>query len=421
MRIADTRAPLSHSRTRSAPSRHLFELDARDLTVSPRTGQMPTFTRAGSGSYVDSRGNVRVAPYGMPRFTVAGGRVGLLMERAATNYVKASEDLASETYWARSFGATVAAISGPGIAGYRVTDARADAHSTISQAVVMPAAWWTLSLHWRAGTAPSSYVSLGAAIVAAIAAGEDGAPVVTTSAGRYLGAERRADGWWRVLLGSTASQGSGAAGLNIGAARDLGGSTALQGYVDMTAVQVEAVPTPSSYVRSVGATQGTRAADRLSYPLGWLPRDLTIYAEWARPAWVGIAAPSGHRTAVSVGGDSSFVGCKSGTAGLVGAYGVGDGVAAVETAYPAGALGDTVRSAARFSSVASALAVEVEVEGAASAASGPVGGVLGAYGLPTIGVGSHDGGAGNEFDGLLYRVRVRAGAWGVTQMIGGGG
>lgn len=413
------RAPLARSRTRPAPSQYLFEFDALDLTVTPRTGQAPTFARTSAGSYVDSRGYVRVAPHSMPRFTcvAAADRVGLMLERATANLALASEDLADGARWTAAGGIGVAQVAGPGVAAQRLTDASGAAEGAVTQAVACGAGPRSLSLLWRAGTSAGTVVALGAEVRALVAPGVGGAPVVTVAAGLYLGAEPLADGWWRILLSTTVSLGAGAPVLTIAPAATLAGDVTLQGSVDVAAAQVEVAPTPSSYVRSLGGVAGTRAADSLRYPLGWLPRSLTVLAEWARPAWAALAAPVGYyRVVAGLGGTGQLL--YDGDGGVVRAFSSNGIVSAyVDEPYPAGALGSVVRAAALFTA-SNLLTAKVALEGGGSGTSAPAAGALTAYAPATISLGSHPTLAGYELDGVLFAMRVRAGAWSVAAMRG---
>jgi len=82
-------------------SKFLFDWRARDLTLSARTGQVGTLTRASTGTMFDQNGVLVTAPNNAPRFGYFGGDVGLLLEGGITQMEKWTQDL-SNGYWAKS-------------------------------------------------------------------------------------------------------------------------------------------------------------------------------------------------------------------------------------------------------------------------------------------------------------------------------
>lgn len=69
-------------------------------------------------------------------------------------------------------------------------------------------------------------------------------------------------------------------------------ATANTGNLYCGAVMAENAPYPSSYIKTTTATV-TRAADALSFPIGFAPEDLTVFAKIVRPAWADASGTLG--------------------------------------------------------------------------------------------------------------------------------
>lgn len=427
MRATDTLAPLVRPSARPAPSPYLFEWDAADLTVAARTGQAPTFTRATAGSYLDSRGHVRVAPYGMPRFTWVprARRVGLLLEGAVTNCVSSNGLEAAN--WGVDEGALVRTPET--WAGVPMMRIRGTGRTTRSIGVVRESADGAVSISFcvKRGRheSPLARVDIydtsgGGYRFTATVTGWDaatGAPVVAVTPGRgeFIGAEPLADGVFRVLC-RTGVCTAGANHFVFVMPTDF--APGPEGEVVVGGLQVEDAPTPSSIVFSASTARATRAAERLTYPIGWRPRDLTIYAEWARPWWVGLLPAGGYHTLVSVGHEVAML--YDGGAGHIAGYAIGDpGGSGATLLYPAGEPGEVVRAAARASDVATDTIAQLELEGGATTEGGRAG-PRASYQVAALGLGGHAGGVpGYEFGGVVFSARVAAGARSLSRMRGG--
>jgi hypothetical protein len=81
------------------------------------------------------------------------------------------------------------------------------------------------------------------------------------------------------------------------------------GNVYIGGVQVEDAAFPSSYIKTTTATV-TRAADSLTFPIGFGPQDLTVYAKMARPVWADASGTLAAGPSVFLlGGDDDLFSC----------------------------------------------------------------------------------------------------------------
>jgi len=100
-------------RAQAVPSLDLRFADNKSI-VDAVTGQsLVTFTRASSGTFVDSAGVLQTAAVDVPRFDhnpTTGESLGLLVEEARTNLLLRSEELDNNTAWQRN-GATLPTVT----------------------------------------------------------------------------------------------------------------------------------------------------------------------------------------------------------------------------------------------------------------------------------------------------------------------
>jgi len=100
-------APAPGGRTRTErKSRLMFHWRARDLSLTPITGQTPHFSRAGPGWALGKNGLWYHARHSQPRWHWLDGEPCLLLERAGTNLVLRSSDF-SDAAWSDKAGLTL--------------------------------------------------------------------------------------------------------------------------------------------------------------------------------------------------------------------------------------------------------------------------------------------------------------------------
>jgi hypothetical protein len=110
MPLAPNTLPARAFQRTTRTSRLLFHWRAADYSLTPVTGETPTFVRASLGGYVrDALGLYRGAPQYAPRFESVGLSAvtglyevpGLLLEQTRTNILTYSRDC-SNAAWAKT-------------------------------------------------------------------------------------------------------------------------------------------------------------------------------------------------------------------------------------------------------------------------------------------------------------------------------
>jgi hypothetical protein len=227
------------AKAREVPSLDLRFAENKSL-VDATTGQnLVTFTRASSGTYVDSEGVIRTATTNEARFDhnpVTGESLGLLVEEQRTNLLLSSEEFNSAS-WVASAGVTVTADSSQG------------SPSAFSQ--VYRIDYSGANLNFSQGVTGVSGLTYTLSIYVKGAAGE----TIRLSSGNMTGAANftLTGSWQRISITGTSSSAS----INLGLST-FGGVTARTVYA--TASQLEAGAFPTSYIPT-GASAVTRSAD----------------------------------------------------------------------------------------------------------------------------------------------------------------
>lgn len=280
---------------RGLRSRALFSWLARDGSIHPRTGQLPSFTRASVARAPDAHGRGYLAPHSAPRWEAVdldgdGIResAGLLLERGAIgNLITEPENFGAWTV----DGTPVlnAGFSDPfgGVAAYNLGDDSAAAAESIRRSFTLGGdsavaaslflrqdgsaqlmecgLWDSTAVLWRhlvrvqwGGAAPS-------------------VPSLSTvlGSGQLFPVQRWAThngGWWRIMFHAP---GLIAANLNYFYLYPAGTTVANIASVFAFGAQVEGAYFPTSY-------QGTvlRSVDALTYPIAFAPQALTYYLRY---------------------------------------------------------------------------------------------------------------------------------------------
>lgn len=253
------------------PSLDLNFANTKSL-VDTTTGQnLVTFTRASSGTYVDSQGVIRTATTNEARFDhnpTTGESLGLLVEESRTNLLLQSNGF--DTTWINSNSSETAA-AGTAPDGTNTAwelkdtlDASPVAHS-LNQTITSftSGTVYTFSVWMKAGTLSEGGIALPSASFGAVLINRinlaTGA-VITSSANLTTSVVLFPNGWRRIIASATATA-TASGSVQV---RSMNGGTTYTGTGTGTILiwgaQLEAVSFPTSYIPTTTAT-ATRSAD----------------------------------------------------------------------------------------------------------------------------------------------------------------
>ncbi len=272
---------------------------ARTKTLDPRV----TFTRASSGTYVDSQGVIRTATTNEARFDhnpTTGESLGLLVEEARTNNVLQSEDFAT-TWTASNLTVTTNSVVAPDGTATADTIAPPADGLTVTRflrqnPVLTTQQAYTLSVFVKVGTATTNgialYVSDSAAtnnfrgvfnlFTLATGASGTGWATPTSTIVPYP------NGWYRCILSGVTS--TAHTGLRAQIYLSAFGTTPdTYGSIHVWGAQLEAGSFPTSYIPTTTAA-ATRSADVASITgsnfSSWYRQDEgTMLAEFDSNTW----------------------------------------------------------------------------------------------------------------------------------------
>lgn len=260
-------------RARAVPSLDLRFADDKSLRDAASGQSLITFTRASSGTFVDSAGVIQTATTDVPRFDhnpTTGESLGLLVEEARTNLLLRSEEFDNAS-WSKT-GSSVTANTTTAPDDTSTTDKLVEDTSTgghlLSQSVAgladsttftasifckaVERNWVALTLVDKAGTLNRVWFN--------VSTGTQGATNGTVSA---FSAILFANGWYRLSVSASTATGGGTpqVRLSMGSA-DNTASYAGNGTsgVFVWGAQLEAGAFPTSYIPTTSATV-TRSAD----------------------------------------------------------------------------------------------------------------------------------------------------------------
>jgi len=288
-------------RARAIPSLDLRFADNKSLVDSITGQNLITFTRASSGTFVNSEGLIQAASTDVPRFdhnTTTGESLGLLVEESRTNILLQSNQF--DTTWTNSNSSETAA-AGTAPDGTNTAwelrdtvDAVTTSHVIQQTIAATSGLTYTASIWAKAGTLPAvnslgivfpssafgaslvSRFNLSTGIVASAAAGS------TNTITAYP------NGWYRCTMSLPATATTNA---NIGFRTGTNGATSYvgdgNGTILIWGAQLETGSFPTSYIPTTSATV-TRSADVASITganfSSWYRQDEgTLYAEGAVP------------------------------------------------------------------------------------------------------------------------------------------
>ena len=317
---------------RAVPSLDLRFAENKSLVDAVTGASLITFTRASSGTFVDSAGVLQTAATDEPRFDhnpTTGESLGLLVEEQRTNLAIYSEDPTQWTASACSLGSpTRLNRYGDGNVSSFLADGTASAHRiarAVSGSVTANALYSFSFLVAKSSNSDTRLITarLRTAVggqAVSINVSDDGAassysfrssvpfgaspPAAITSNEMFVSVA--SDGWTRITLVTAASNanttlsqwdisfGPSAAGIEL-----IAGTANTLLFVDQ--VQIEAGAFPTSYIPTTTAA-ATRSADVASITgsafSGWYSQDEgTLFAECAVIGSTGVSQPIFHANA----------------------------------------------------------------------------------------------------------------------------
>lgn len=247
-----------------------FRVDGGDTTFANAI----THTRASTATYVDSTGTLQTAAINEPRLGhhVYNGTAyvneGLLHEsEARTNLLLRSEEF-DNAHWTKgaSISVTADAIASPdGTTNADLAEQTGGTFQSVSRIeTVVSGSTYTFSVFLKANTATSARLRV---ISGSTDANLLEINLANGTSGSYQ-AEDYSNGWFRYALTFVAD------GTTANVLIYPANSTAALGSSYIWGAQLEAAPTPSSYIPTAGTTV-TRSADVLTIPAANLPYNLT--------------------------------------------------------------------------------------------------------------------------------------------------
>lgn len=253
-------------RARAVPSLDLRFAENKSL-VDATTGQnLVTFTRASSGTYVDSQGVIRTATTNEARFDhnpTTGEGLGLLVEESRTNLLLRSEDFS--TAWSTSL-CSVATNTQIAPDGTLTADTLTDDNGSTGSPFVLQtltladSTVYTMSCFIKAGTKSTARVGIRAKDGTVVLASFD-LVAGTTSVGNAISSSIQglSNGWFR--CSAVCASATGAVSQRGLIYIDSGSYTADgTGTIFVWGAQLEAGSFPTSYIPTTTATV-TRSAD----------------------------------------------------------------------------------------------------------------------------------------------------------------
>jgi hypothetical protein len=289
MPLAPNTLPARAFQQSTRTSRLLFHWRASDFSLTPVTGEVPTFARATAGGLVlDSRGCFRDVAQAQPRWDMSGYNAAtglwetptLLLEQQGTNLVPYNEALTAANGWTIDAGLAVTAnysrlgrlglsrVTGAALGSlYRAVTLTGDGVKAVSFVVQWDGVAGT-SLHGFYDLPATAFRSLVTVTWAA-----DGTATAVASTGTLLRFLALADHAYWILARSTAVT----AANNHQVYPVFSGGTVTS--IRVGGVQVENAISSSSIILTPAGGMVTRNADALSYSFLAPPRAMTVYAD----------------------------------------------------------------------------------------------------------------------------------------------
>jgi hypothetical protein len=285
------------------PSLDLRFADSKSLADAVTGRQLVTFTRASSGTFVDSAGTLQTAATNEPRFDhnpTTGESLGLLVEEARTNLLLRSEEF-DNAAWTKVGGTisanSIASPSGAITADTLVEDTSTGTHRCLISATIANTTIYTVSVYAKAAGRTHVRLALGSGLAGELIANLSSGTVAASSGATNPTVQSVGNGWYRISFTSAASSStSGQVQLQLiqgTSTTSYTGDGASGAY--FWGAQLEAGATPSSYILNVNTALGvTRSADLADLISQAIANNIrTLYLEFRSPA-------SGTRGVVSL-------------------------------------------------------------------------------------------------------------------------
>ena len=267
-------------RAQAIPSLDLRFADNKSLVDAATGASLVTFTRASSGTFVDSAGVLQTATNDVDRFDhdpVTGESLGLLVEEQSTNLLLRSEDFS--TTWVRfNVNASSNAILAPDgtLTADKLTENNADNFHRIRQGITSGVTG-VFSVFLKA--AERTRVNLGTSDTNLIADFDLSAGSVVSGTGSI---EPFGDGWYRCSISATFTT-SGPFLLLRNSSSEFYTGDGTSG-IYLWGAQLEAGSFPTSYIptTTAAATRNASLADLIS---GAIANNIrSFYVEFSSPA-----------------------------------------------------------------------------------------------------------------------------------------
>ena len=279
----------------AVPSLDLRFADNKSLVDATTGASLVTFTRASTGTFVDSDGVLRTATTNEARFDhnpTTGESLGLLVEEARTNLLLRSEEFESAS-WINlntTESSNVAVAPNGTLTADKLIENSGAGFKSIDQVLAISALTYTFSIYAKA--VERSIVQLLWSGGASTNFANFNLATGTVTAGTYTSATitPAGSGWFRLSITSALAAGtySGIVSLQTNASATRAASYTGDGTSGffIWGAQMEAGAFPTSYIPTTTAT-ATRAADVASITgtafSSWYRQDEgTVFAEWVK-------------------------------------------------------------------------------------------------------------------------------------------
>jgi hypothetical protein len=251
---------------RAVPSLDLRFADNKSLVDAVTGQQLVTFTRASSGTFVDSAGTLQTAATDVPRFDhnpTTGESLGLLVEDARTNLLVRSEEFDNASWGKTRSSVTANATTSP--AGTLTADKLVEdtTASNSHQLVVSPntaSGIYTCSVYAKAAERTQAAIRLDTGVLELAIFNLSTGTVISTTNGITSSITSVGNGWYRL----TATTVSAVSVINTILQIAVGGTNVYTGDgtsgLFLWGAQLEAGAFATSYIPTTTAA-ATRAAD----------------------------------------------------------------------------------------------------------------------------------------------------------------
>jgi hypothetical protein len=286
------------------PTLDLRFADNKSLTDAVTGASLVTFTRASSGTFVDSAGVLQTAATDVPRFDhnpTTGESLGLLVEEQRTNLLLRSEEF-DDAYWTKT-AVSITANAGVAPDGLTTADKFIPTASTagnaallISSSIAKAASATTYSFSCFAKAAEFSGVRLlvrdvasnsnrAEATVTLATLAESGITVLGTFSNLTFSVRPFINGWHRLAITFTTGTETSINARVTGIVSEVGDGTS--GFL-IWGAQHEAGAFPTSYIKNIDTALGvTRSADVASITGSAFSSWYNSTAGTMRAQWVG--------------------------------------------------------------------------------------------------------------------------------------